>query len=178
MRVGGDALEVLEQNRRMVALIDDSSCATDDDVVSCKDSLMTQFAPVEIEQENDWMAELGSFKQEKTETLNSYYNQAVVLMNILKLVDKNKDGLTGLTDRVENTPAENYLLKTLCIAYYLRLNDIVLKRRVFQVKRCSKCSSLLQLHTLVTEKNNCWKTWALAYPLVLFRNRTSRSPVT
>ncbi|RKF83800.1 hypothetical protein GcM3_008055 [Golovinomyces cichoracearum] len=151
MRVGGDALEVLEQNRRIVACTDDSSCATDDDVVACKDLLMTQFAPIEIEQENDWIAELGSFRQEKTETLTSYYNRAVVLMKNLKLVDKNQD---GLTDRVENTPAEKHLLKTLCMAYYMGMNDPVPKRRVFQVKGWSKCSSLLQMHTLVTEEKN------------------------
>ncbi|RKF71522.1 hypothetical protein GcM3_100023 [Golovinomyces cichoracearum] len=151
MRVGGDALEVLEQNRRMVACMNDSSCATDDDVVACKDLLMTQFAPVEIEQENDWMAELGSFRQEKTETLTSYYNRAVVLMKNIKLLDKNQD---GLTDRVENTPTEKHLLKTLCMAYYMGFNDPVLKRDVFQLKGWSKCSSLLQMHTLVTEEKN------------------------
>ncbi|RKF59571.1 hypothetical protein OnM2_059081 [Erysiphe neolycopersici] len=129
MRVGGDALEVLEQNRRMVQCMDDSSCATDDDVIACRDLLMTQFAPVEMEHKNDWMAELGSFRQEKSETLTSYYNRAVVLMKNLKLVDGNRDDLHS---EVEITPAEKHLLKTLCMAYYMGLNDPVLKRRVFQ----------------------------------------------
>ena len=151
MRVGGDALEVLEQNRRMVQCMDDSSCAKDDDVIACRDLLMTQFAPIEMEQKNDWMAELDSFRQEKSETLTSYYNRAVALMKNLKLVDGNRDGSHG---KVEITPAEKHLLKTLCMAYYMGLNDPVLKRRVFQVKGWSKCTSLLQMHTLVTEEKN------------------------
>ncbi|KAI0997222.1 hypothetical protein K3495_g10964 [Podosphaera aphanis] len=45
MRVGGEALEVLEQNRRLVECLNDTGTATDDDVVACKDLLMTRFAP-------------------------------------------------------------------------------------------------------------------------------------
>ncbi|RKF71218.1 hypothetical protein GcM3_106034 [Golovinomyces cichoracearum] len=40
------------------------------------------------------------------------------------------------------------------MAYYMELNDPVLKRRVFQVKGLSKFSSLLQMHTLVREEKN------------------------
>lgn len=40
LRVGGDALEVLEQNRRLVECLNDTSVATSDDVVTCKNLLM------------------------------------------------------------------------------------------------------------------------------------------
>ncbi|KAI6248851.1 hypothetical protein HI914_02505 [Erysiphe necator] len=99
---------IIMQSWRMVACMDDSSCATEDEVVTCRDLLMTQFAPVEIEQKNGWMAELNLFRQEKTETLN------------------------GILDKVENILAEKHLLKTLCMAYYMGLNDHILKQRVFQ----------------------------------------------
>lgn len=49
--VGGDELEVPEQNRRIVEYMDNSDCAINDDFVACRDILMTQFALIELEQE-------------------------------------------------------------------------------------------------------------------------------
>ncbi|POS83827.1 hypothetical protein EPUL_003774, partial [Erysiphe pulchra] len=97
------------------------------------------------------MAELGSFRPDKSEPLISSYNRTVVLMKNLKLVDANQDGLPS---KFENTPSGKHLLRTLYMAYYVELNDPTLKRRVFQVKGWPKCTSLLQMHTLVTEEKN------------------------
>lgn len=144
MRVSGEALEVLEQNRRIVKCLDDSSTATEDDMVMCKDLLMTRFAPVEQEVNKDWMAELRDLKQEGTESLESYYNRTVALLKNLDLTD----------GKIDNSTAEKHLLNTVCMAYYTGLYDTTLKRRILQVKGWSKNTSLLQMHNLALDEKN------------------------
>ncbi|KAI6251046.1 hypothetical protein HI914_00108 [Erysiphe necator] len=70
LRVSGEALEVIEQNRRL----------TEYDVTTCKDLLRTRFTPIQHDTKNDWMADLRAFKQEKNESLVAYFNRASILL--------------------------------------------------------------------------------------------------
>ncbi|RKF62847.1 hypothetical protein OnM2_030077 [Erysiphe neolycopersici] len=91
LRVGGDALEVLEQNRRLVECLNDTSVATSDDMVTCKNLLMTRFAPNIQETKKDWMEDLAGLRQESTESLESYHNRAAIILKNLDLVDGAKN---------------------------------------------------------------------------------------
>ncbi|KHJ32946.1 hypothetical protein EV44_g3511 [Erysiphe necator] len=151
LRVSGEALEVIEQNRRDISpvtrlteFLDDSNIATEDDVITCKDLLRTRFKPIQHDTKNDWMADLRVFKQEKNESLVAYFNRASIFLKNLDLID----------GKSENTTAESHLLSAVCMAYYSGLYDISLKRRIQQVKGWSKCISLSKMHALVIDKKN------------------------
>lgn len=60
--VSGEALEVLEQNRRLTQCLDDSDIATGDDMIVHKDLLRTRFAPAQHDTKNDWMVDLQALK--------------------------------------------------------------------------------------------------------------------
>ncbi|POS81907.1 hypothetical protein EPUL_006035, partial [Erysiphe pulchra] len=90
LRVGGDALEILGQNRRLVECLNDTSVATSDDMVTCKNLLMT-FAPNIQETKKDWIEDLAGLKQESTESLESYHNRAAIILKNLDLVDGAKN---------------------------------------------------------------------------------------
>ncbi|POS82558.1 hypothetical protein EPUL_005669, partial [Erysiphe pulchra] len=126
LRVGGDALEVLEQNWRLVECLNDISVVTSDD----------------METKKDWMEDLAGLKQESTESLESYQNRAAIILKNLDLVDGAKNC----------SMAEKHLLSTICMAYYTGLHDIALKRRILQVRGWSNCASLLEIHTLALDE--------------------------
>ncbi|RKF66005.1 hypothetical protein OnM2_000005 [Erysiphe neolycopersici] len=91
LRVGGDALEVLEQNRRLVECLNDTSAATTDDMATCNNLLITRFGHIIQETMKDWMKDLKCLRQESTEIFESYHSRAIIFLKNLDLADEAKN---------------------------------------------------------------------------------------
>lgn len=108
LRVSGDALQVLEQNRHLVECLNDTSDAASVDVWTCKSLLTTRFDPSIQETKKDWIEDLAGLRQESVESLKSYHNREAIMLKNLDIVYRAK----------KYYKAGKYQLSTICMAYY------------------------------------------------------------